>query len=470
MKLSKGIIAVFVCSWLYWIYLILNSQMILRFDALGYRDLGAMIHSQGWQQYFITGPNREPFYPAMISLSMDVASHFQVSYEMVMKTFQVTFLFISQWLMLILMRRMQIRSCIQVAILLYMGFSPALVNSALSLFSEIATYPFVLLIVYSLSESILTLARIPSYQATMKVAFLTAVAFLGAAFCKGIFQYIFDIWMLGVVGACLWTALRKQYPLALRIFTYAVICSVAVSVPITAFKKENQKFNGNYTFTNRYADLLFGNAYKRAQPLTGRIFMAHLASIPGGGVCRKFFSDQECQYCEFFAADYYRAGPLVGELGNVSKEDRDSKIIKLSIQHTLAHPFQYMIFMGIESLRMFFWESTQIGFVEYPPLLSKLFNFFLFKDVLRFCMSFLTIAVFFLLLKDVFAKREEWFNFQKIHNPALITEVIIIAFIIAYIGMHSFFSIITRYALPIVPLYFLTMAYVADRFLFKEKV
>ena len=67
---SVLILGIFLCSIVFWVYLIFNTQQLLQNDAIGYEQLGRLIHTQGFVAYFQTGPNREPFYPSLVALSM----------------------------------------------------------------------------------------------------------------------------------------------------------------------------------------------------------------------------------------------------------------------------------------------------------------------------------------------------------------------------------------------------------------
>jgi len=130
--------------WLYWLYLFLASQMEIAMDASGYEILGSRIYQQGWDEYFRTGPNREPLYPFVISLAMRIGDFFSWPYPAVQKTFQILMLGFSQLLALRILRTLKVNQIVRAFVILYLGFSPALVNSAFSLFSEILTYPLML--------------------------------------------------------------------------------------------------------------------------------------------------------------------------------------------------------------------------------------------------------------------------------------------------------------------------------------
>ena len=128
----------FILSGLYWIYLALTSQMLILYDAFGYEQLGTIIYQQGWGEFFRAGPSREPFYPFLISVSMHIADACSVSYHSIQKIIQILFLLTSQFLVLKILKNLRVQPLLCALTILYLGFSPALVNAAFSLFSEIA--------------------------------------------------------------------------------------------------------------------------------------------------------------------------------------------------------------------------------------------------------------------------------------------------------------------------------------------
>lgn len=460
MKQRLILLTVFGACFIYWTYLILHAEMLIRFDAIGYQQLGSLIHDKGWIEFFKTGPHREPLYPFLIAVSMGIAERLDVAFDIVQKTLQVGLLFISQLLLLNLLRKLNVRLVLQVFTILYMGFSPALVNTAFSLFSEISSLPFVLLIIHACFRSIQLLLDNKAKGVAI-AAILTGLIFLGASFSKGVFLYLFHGWSIFLVIGCVYTFYKGDNVTAKRILLYLMIACGVFNVSVTAFKSANYYYNGQFAFTDRFSDLLFGNALKRSQPLTQRIVAAHLASIPGDGVCRRFFTEQECKYSSFAAADDFRGGPLSNLVRDVPKEERNAKIISLAVHEVKQHPFQYMLFMVIESLRMFFWESTQIGFVAYPLLLQHIFDNPIFKDGLRLIISLVTAFAFIYTL--VMVVKQPLNKIIKEHHKDLLLAAIFIIFLLCYIGLFSLFSVVTRYALPVAPLFLLCIALCLER-------
>lgn len=455
---KKAVIGVFLISFSYWIYLIFASGILIRHDAIGYERIGSMIYKKGWVEYFKTGPNREPLYPLSIAISMRIAEAFSISYQLVQKIIQVLILFITQILILRLLSRLRIRNIIKLIAILYFAFSPAIVNSAFSLFSEIIAYPFVLGIIFLGALSWQAIYNSGTGR-IITLGFSTALLFALAAFGKGIFQYVFLFFLIPFFCILLNSIKERNKNVLLRSILYIVAVVLVFNSFIAPFKLMNKRFNGHFEFTNRYIAVLFGNAAKRVSPLNSRILFAHLASIPGEGACRLFFSEDECRYCEFFTADYYGGEPLDKLLVGTSEDKIRSKTISLTFQTIAKNPLQYLMFMVIESLRMPFWESTQIGFVNYPSWLERLYNFKLFKNSLRLLIGFLTFLSLLYTLTIIYNKGIRLLDYPSGKSQDVILYLFIFLIIFSYTGLYSIFSILSRYALVISPLFITCIAY-----------
>jgi len=455
---KKAVIVVFLSCLVYWVYLIFASRILLSHDAIDYEELGLMIYKQGWVEYFKTGPHREPLYPLSIAVSMKIADIFSVSYQLVQKVIQVIILFLTQILMFKLLNKLRISNRIKLIIILYFGFSPAIVNSALSLFSEIIVYPFILAAVLLGVKSWRAIYNF-GFRRIALLSFSTALLFAFAAFGKGIFIYVFPFFLIPFFGTVISSIRRLDKVILSRSIIYIVVAILTFNSLIIPFKLMNKKFNGHFEFTDRYVSLLFGNAAKRTNPLTSRILLAHLASIPGRGACSLFFSEEECRSCEFLAADDYIEGSLTELLENTPEDEIKSKTLSLTFERVLKNLPQYFMFAAIESLRMPFWESTQIGFVGYPYWLEKVFSFKVLKDGLRLLTGIITFLALFYTIALIYKNRIKLFRPYLIENEDLMICFFVSLIILSYTGLHSLFSVLTRYALIIAPLYLILIAY-----------
>ena len=439
--------SILVC-FVYWMYLLFNSQPQASCDALGYELLGRYIYNQGWAEYFKTGPNREPLYPFIIAFSMKAGEAFSVSYYKIQIFLQILMLLATQLLSLVILRKLGVSKILQIAVILYLGFSPAIVNSAFSLFSEIVVLPLVLGIILI---SVFLFKNIGRALYVKLIAYSGAFSalFLLATFAKGVFRYVFIIFLLFYIFEGSLYLLRKKIRAFNEILFFTAASFIFFNGFFFLYKGLNLKYNGNFEFTDRYGSLLYGNALKRSEKLNTRIFLAHLASIPGEGVASIFFEPEEVKYCGFERADYLRS-----QVSHLT----DREIVPLAYRLFLKRPCQYILFMGIESARMFFWETTSLGFVQYPLRLQKLFDFRIFRDGIRLVMSLLTITSFFWLAVEVIKKRKILFKAELTESEPEQLLFFMLMLIASYIGMHSLFSVVTRYALPIAPLYLITSA------------
>jgi len=456
---KKAVVVIFLSCLSYWIYLIFASRILISHDAIDYEELGLMIYKNGWMEYFKTGPHREPLYPLSIAVSMKIADFFSVSYQLVQKVIQVMILFLTQILMFNLLNKLRISNRMKLITILYFGFSPAIVNSAFSLFSEIITYPFVLAIILIAVSSWRAIHN-SGFRRIAALSFFTSILFALASFGKGVFQYVFLFFLIPYIFLFINSIRKRNKTILQRSVLYIAVAVLIFNSFIVPFKLMNKRFNGHFEFTDRYVAVLFGNAAKRVDPpLTSRLVAAHVASIPGKGVCRLFFSEKECRYCEFLAADDYVEGSLAELLENTPEDKIKSKTLSLTFKKIRKKPLQYVLFTGIEALRMAFWESTQVGFVDYPPWLEKLFSFKLFKNGLRLLMGIVTFLALFYMTTVIYKNRMKLFNPYLVENEGLMVCFFAFLIIFSYTGLYAFFSILIRYGLVIAPLYLICIAY-----------
>ncbi|MCA9406184.1 MAG: hypothetical protein KC684_06600, partial [Candidatus Omnitrophica bacterium] len=125
----------------------MTSQMAIMHDSEGYQKLGYLLQEDGFLAYFKTGPRREPLYPLFISWCISLSKILNVSYKSILIIGQFLILGITQWLMQKVLQLFQIDKRIQAGVLIYFGLSAAMITSALRLYSEIVTYPFIVLAV-----------------------------------------------------------------------------------------------------------------------------------------------------------------------------------------------------------------------------------------------------------------------------------------------------------------------------------
>lgn len=469
-KLSN-IILIFLCifTFSYWGYLCQNSQMLISQDAVGYEHLGKEFLDGGIENYLKNGLTREPLYPMLISLSMKLSKE-TGDYRNIQKVFQLLALFLSQILLFLILSKANIDWKVKFPTVFYFGISPAMVNAALSLYSEILTLPCIMLMMIVIQSSWETLIR-EGQKKNILLSILTGVIFSIIIFIKAIFQYIFLVYIAVYVikGLAFWAAKNKKA--LLRCVVYVILSTSIVVGSVTCYRFLNLKYNGHFDFTSRYAVLLFGNAGKRTENLSRTQLLAHLAAIPGESFCKKLFTKKECDYCTFKEADRYRSKHLPRLISpDLSKREREKEALKLSVNMFVRKPIQYVGLTFLEAFKMPFWESTRIGFVKYPLVVENIFNNSLFRNGIRLCMSVLTY------LGLVFGLWFSAFNFfsflraQKSYQEEKAVVFFSCLIILTFTGLYSLFSILTRFAFPIVPLYCVLIAFFLDSFLNKKKL
>ncbi len=441
-SLPPGIIAVFLLSLAYWLYLAHATRMNISCDAIGYQDLGRLLQNHGLLGYFQTGPNREPIYPLLVAASMHLEHITGLAYVRIMAIFGVLILLLTQALTYKILRLLNIRDGVCALVLAYLALSPALNNTAFSLYSEISALPFILGIVlasYYAWEAIKQNNR----QGAMGYSALLGILLAAATLIKAVFECVSPVYLIIFFMTISLTEKSK------KITTLLLCLAAAVSffyVPITGYKWLNKQYNGNFAITNRASWALYGNTARRMQPLTVKRFAEALAYAPGEGVCNSIFGAQECDFWSYRESDqlgHDEEGGLINR--HLSHEEINAALIRASAQKALHNPFQYTLLTLVEGLKMFFWESTQIGFVDYPHWLKRIYDIKILNNGLRFLASLVSLMAVVSIWLQAFAPQRNPLGF------------LIGLLVFLYILFFSFFFILTRYALPIAPLYLISI-------------
>ena len=116
-----------------------------------------------------------------------------------------------------------------------------------------------------------------------------------------------------------------------------------------------------------------------------------------------------------------------------------------------------------------FVNFAKIGFVDYPAPLAALFNLPLFKDGIRFMMSLLTFLALLYLVRFIWSSLKYASSDNKKPDEPTILLFCMLALIIAYTTLHSFFFVITRYILPIAPLYLIIITFSLEKIVSRGK-
>jgi hypothetical protein len=210
--------------------------------------------------------------------------------------------------------------------------------------------------------------------------------------------------------------------------------------------------------------MLYGSCARRTETMTAEIFLASLAYIPGEGVCNAIFDKETCFFWSPAKLDefaYTKTAQL--QIGNRLPEEIDKELFRSALKKLQERPAQFLLLWFEEGLKIFFWESTQIGFVSYPVALTRLFCWSPVKNGLRFLMAILTFAAFLYVVYYLLKER------NKIFIPGENAEIILflaVIFVLLFTAIQAIFIILGRYALPVAPLFSVISAFFIQKVIF----
>lgn len=437
-----SIVCVSLLSLMYWLYLSLSTYMYVIYDSINYEALGRMLQKLGWVSYFVTGPNREPVYPFLIASCMRIEHFTGIDFARIMAIFGVALLFLTQLLTYRILSLLKVRTDICILILSYLALSPALNNAAFSLYSEIAALPVILGIILASACAWEAISQ-NNRKKSLILGALIGLLLTAATLIKAVFECISPVYLIYFFSAVFLSKITKN--------TTTILLCLAVTagffyIPVTGYKWLNKEYNGNFVITNRAPWALYGNTARRMEPLTSKRFAEAIAYAPGEGVCNGLFGAKECYFWSNLKSDKFgKAKSNELSFQHLSPQRINNTLLWLSCQKALQNPFQYALLTIIEGLKMFFWESTKVGFVVYPPWLQKIYNIKIFDNGLRFFVSMMTMIAVLSL----------WVEAFKARSSPVVSLIGMLAFL--YILFFSFFFILTRYALPIAPLYLIAI-------------
>jgi len=428
----------------------MTSQPVLTCDANLYDLLGKMVHNKGWAYYFSQGPLQEPLFPLVISWSLRLSEVFGPSYLAFQKGFQLFSLFATQLLTLVILRQLRIDRRICAAVIFYLGFSPALVNSALSLYSEIMVYPFVLGMVIAASLAWQNIFK-DSPIRTMGWGAAIGTCALGAVMIKGIFELIAPLFVLPFVGLAYWSLRQKNTPRFKQALSAFLAFACIFFGGVLSYKAGNQHYNGHFVLTNRASWALYGNIARRSQPMDKDRLITAAAYVPGERFCRRLRTEDQCDFWSYLASDGY--GFQLRDAfdhADVDKKVANKTMVLRSIGLFFEAPLKQLAFCLLEGVKMLFWESTRVGYVEYTPPLSGLFACTATNSLLKLATAFLTLGAW------------VYFPFALLRRRKESDQKTILLFctgmILSYIGVFSLFHFLIRYAFAIVPLFLVLIA------------
>jgi len=465
--LKNPIFWAFALPFLYWTYLFFSTTMDIEHDAFTYKELALGIYKGGWPGFFQNEPKNVPLYPLIISLSMRIADLLSISYLKVQTCIQILILFASQVLLYKILTLLRIQRNVVAAVIFYFGFSPAIVNSAFSLFCEIITYPLILALLLTFVSAWQHVLKNQSRKIFISSLFLV-ILFVLLALVRPIFEYVLILFVLVFLCFSFYFSIKRQWKKSINILLLILTTFFVFRFALIPYRQMNYKYNGYRSLVSTGSFSVYGNTVTRTEKLTTREALTFLANIPGDNVCQKIFNKEECSSWLFYKKI---SSNKIKELQaqGMSNNQIDSMLYKLSLKNIYRNPFQYAFLTIAEGAKMFFGESTQLSYVTYPPWLSKIFDFLPFKNGIRLFAFLLTIFSTFYVARYLWKNKRKLFGINQNENNEMLFLFFILALILINIILHAPFYILVRYALPIAPLYLLAIAFTFQKLIFKTR-
>ncbi|MBF0533243.1 MAG: hypothetical protein HQL23_09165 [Candidatus Omnitrophica bacterium] len=450
----------FVLPLFYWLFLILVTAPVVINDAVGYFAAGQQIAAQGWMAFLRGGPQREPLFLFLISLAVQWGAVLHAEPLFLLKLINFSLLFFSRALLWQILSRLKIAVPVIAAALLYTGISPAILDSALGVWSEIAAFPFVLLAGYAAAELYLQATSGASRRAAFGWAVVFGVGLLGAVGVKGIFEWVAPVFLF-FYALCLLRAVGKQRtPAVLPALALILTVGAAFYAPLTVYKALNQAAHGQFVLTNRASTMFWGMSQVKTQDYTQRQVMVEALqslNLNFPQLYERLFSAPEREF-------WYdpRWAPLYGgpeDLKNVTNPQvRNREITRRSLRIIAGHPGRFLWMCLIDSVKMFFWENSRVQNSAYPAELTAVYwsalNSWLFLP------NLLTLISFGFVLFYVGRAARAAPNFYD----ALL--VFTLALQMIFVGFYSMFWTIHRFAAPLIFVYIIWICVLLNRLFF----
>ncbi|MEI8010966.1 MAG: hypothetical protein WCI27_00605 [Candidatus Omnitrophota bacterium] len=314
-------------------------------------------------------------YPLTISLSLCLEQRLHISYSYIIKILSFMSLTMTMGFIHLLLKKMNARPIIQALAILCAGFSPIMINYSLCLYSENACWPWLMAAVYGGS------AYIDSFQITrqrnLQPAVFLGIALLGFTLVKGVGEAIFPLFLSSLIWIAWQHSASHFIPFLKKSKTTILIAILIFFIPITFIKILNYKYNGQFTYTNRGNLSLYGQIISRSRiPINKDNILSHFLTVPVSYErCINFFPSDTCEQWSMAHSDATFLNRYNSLIAQGVPADQSNKIIRDEMLSAIVQsPLAQIIYWAQETMKMFFWETTQGPFVAYPPWLEKLFN------------------------------------------------------------------------------------------------
>ncbi len=445
-----------ICS-LYIIFHACISEMVIAHDAEGYEQSGQTLLNHGLIEYIKAGPNREPLYPLSIAASMFLAKKLTVSYQTIQIIFQLLIFSLTLILTLKILKKLKVSDPISGFVILYMTFSPAFFNTSVCLFSEILTYPFILIFILMLFKAIIYFQQNKyAVKETIILGTLLGLSFTSLIFIKALFEVLLPFFLIPF-ALYLFSAFKKKDRNLCK--HTAIFLLIFITIPLgtaNIYKSLNKKLNGQFVLADRGPLQLYGNITQRMEPLTFPRLKARFASlIPSSKFCQSLCGKDDCMSWSWLTADNYSAHKVDELIKGSTNEQINKTLTKLAFEKIMNNPIQFLFLSLIETSKFFFWENPSMQYVFYPTLVVKMISFKPINKLLYivppilFMINFLFTMIF--LIK----------NTQTSEETTLLK--LIVLFIAAFLFGYSLVNILPRYILPLVPLQMILLGFMFEK-------
>ncbi len=427
--------------------------MLISGDAIGYHGLGETFQRQDWGAYFLNGPNREPGYPLLVAASLTLGQWTGVDYQVILKAVQLILLGTAQ---LLVWRWLYLLGASSAGIMLavgYIGFSPALLNAALSMYSEILIIPILVTLI---------LAHVYWGQAlcgqkrwtTVFWSIWIALLWLACIFVKAVFWYVFLMYwpllMMVLIG--------KLSP-GKRVWALSgwILAAVIVVASVQSYLNIQFSYNGSRMLTDRGNYIFYANTVRRTAVIDHQRALAGVLSVPGEGVCNALMRPEDCWYWGILNQDKIGFAPLMAwSQSRLSGKQRDDRLFAMGFDAIKTNPGQYVLYTFFEAFKMLFWESTQVSYVQYPPWLEGLYAKGIVKNLWRLFPALISLWAFMALVVHMWGLRQaQW--------DRSFSVIVLLLVIVLLSGMYALATIVTRYAFMFGPLWIGLWVLAAER-------
>ncbi len=451
---SIPLIWAFILPALYWIYLFFSTTMDIKFDAAGYQQYGETIYRHGYLEYLKIAPEKVPLYSIIISFSMWIADHLHVSYQTIQKIIQIGFLSSAQFFTMKILQSLKLHQTIIFALTLYFGFSPALVNSAFSLFPEIPTYVFTLGILWACIQS-WELIQSKDIPKLLLWAFIFSALFVPLTLLRPVFEYVLIVLLFCFFCLALPLLFQKRFRSFINTIIFITIAFCVFQASVYPLRMLNFKHNGYKSLTVVGNQSLYATALGRVRPLNTTNVLTFLSFVPGQNICERIFKPEECG---FWSKENNISGKnktLELRALGMSNSEIDNELKNLAITTVLSRPIQYSLLTFAEGFKLIFWESTEVGFVNYPQWLTNIFVNPIAKFGTRLMISLITFISLIMMIKLLWQERKAIYQLSDIDHKKISVILFSLILIVITIALYAPFRTAIRYAFSIVPLYFI---------------